>query len=118
MSKKILIVDDDKFYRTILSDIVTGGGHEVIGLAKDGDEGLQKVKELNPDLIIIDLVMPSKNGLDTIEELRGEGINTAVIVCTSIKGETIVERAHSLGILAYINKPFEEEKVLDIINAL
>ena len=118
MSKKILIVDDDEFYRTILSDIVTSGGHVVVGLAKDGDEGIKKAKELNPDLIIMDLVMPSKNGLDTIEELRKGGINTDVIVCTSIKGESIIERAHSLGISAYLNKPFKEEQVLDIINAL
>lgn len=118
MSKKILIVDDDEFYRTILNDILTSAGHEVVGLAKDGEEGLKKAKELDTDLLIVDLVMPSKNGLDMIEELRGDGIKTDVIICTSIKGETIVDRAHDLGILAYINKPFKEEAVLDIINSL
>ncbi|MCK4846257.1 MAG: response regulator [Deltaproteobacteria bacterium] len=118
MSKKVLIVDDDEFYRTILSDIVTGGGHVVVGVAEDGAEGLKKVKSLDADLIIVDLVMPTKNGIEMIEELRDDGITTDVIVCTSIKGETIVERAHSLDIKAYISKPFKEEAVLEIINAL
>ncbi len=80
MPKKILIIDDEVFYRELIKDIVTAGGYEVIGEAPNGDVGIKMAKELSPDIIFIDLVMPIKDGLGTLEELMSTGLNFNIVM--------------------------------------
>ncbi len=67
---KILVVDDSELTRFLLSKILVSGGHEVVGEAGDGLEALQKVKETDPDVVILDLLMPKMRGTQALVEIR------------------------------------------------
>jgi two-component system chemotaxis response regulator CheY len=102
---RILIVDDTLFMRTLLKNILFSGGHDIVGEAGDGDEAIQKYKELKPDLVTMDVVMPKMNG---IEALKG-------IMCTAVGQEQMVKLAIKNGARGYIVKPFQAPKVLEEI---
>lgn len=67
---KILIVDDTLFMRTLLKNILFSGGHTIVGEAGDGDEAVEKYKELKPDLVTMDVVMPKMNGIESKNDQR------------------------------------------------
>ena len=116
--KKILIVDDDSFFRTMLKDIITVAGHEVVGLADDGEVAVELSKKLSPEIVFLDLVMPSKNGLEALEIIKKLPSPPKVILCTTIKGEKVISEAKNKGIDGYVKKPFEEKEILEAIEKL
>jgi len=67
---KILIVDDTLFMRTLLKNILFSGGHDIVGEAGDGDEAIAKYKELKPDLVTMDVVMPKVNGIEALKGIK------------------------------------------------
>ena len=67
---KILIVDDTLFMRTLLKNILFSGGHTIVGEAGDGEEGVAKYKELKPDLVTMDIVMPKLNGIEALKAIK------------------------------------------------
>lgn len=69
---RVLVVDDDAIFRSLLATVVAEAGHQVVGQAVDGAEGLHLVDELHPDLITLDLEMPSLGGLDVLARLNGD----------------------------------------------
>ena len=114
--KKILIVDDAKFTRTMLKNIIKKIKNvEVCGEAGNGDEGVKQYKKLNPDLVTMDLVMPEKGGIETIEEIIGFDKNAKIIVVSALGQETLVLEAAKKGAKDFIVKPFKEEQVLDVV---
>lgn len=118
MSKRVLIADDAAFFRVTLRDILTKGGHRVVGEAENGAEALEKAKALIPDIVILDVVMPVKNGLEAAREITHLNLPLKIVMCTSLGYEPIVEEAIRSGASAYILKPLNEAKVLNIINGL
>ncbi len=111
MKKKILIVDDDEQLIDGLKLYLASEGYDVIP-ARDGREGLDKALRESPDLIILDLMLPEKDGLDVCRELRQKNVTTPVIMLTA-KGEE-VDRVVGLEIGAddYITKPFSARELL------
>ncbi len=83
--------------------------------AADGLAGLAKFKERQPDLILSDLLMPRMGGLELLEALSGEGATVPVIIITSNKQKTVRERCLSLGAVAVIHKPPDEQQLLALI---
>lgn len=114
--KKILIVDDAAFTRNMLKKIVNKADYtEVIGEASDGNEAVKLYKKLNPDLVTMDLVMPVKGGIETIEEIKK--INEdALIICVSALGqEALVLEAAKKGAKDFIQKPFKSDQVTEVL---
>lgn len=109
-----MIVDDSLMIRTQLCEIFSSAGHEVIGLAADGLDAPSLVRELRPDLVTLDLVMPGRDGLTTLEHLLIINPEMAVIVCSASLTEPTVIRALKLGARDFIRKPFDREIVLDV----
>lgn len=110
---KILLVEDDKFFREFYAQKLREKGVEVFQ-AGDGEEGLQKVGESIPDLILLDIIMPKKDGFQVLEEL---GKNDAtkkipVLVFSTLGQEKDVEKAKSLGAKGYVNKSFFDFEAL------
>jgi two-component system chemotaxis response regulator CheB len=106
--KKILVIDDSAFMRRVISDIINSDARcETIGTAKNGKDGLDKIKKLNPDVVTLDIEMPIMTGLEMLEQLREENINVSVIVMSTLaeegKKETI--RALELGAIDFVKKP-------------
>lgn len=118
MSKRVLIADDLPFFRVALKDILGKGGYEVVGEATNGVEAVEKAKALLPDIVILDVVMPVKTGLDAAKEIRLLRLQTKVVMCSSLGNESIVDEALKSGACAYILKPLNEETVLSTLQGL
>lgn len=112
---RILIVDDTLFMRTLLKNILTSGGHEVVGEAEDGDIGVAKYQELKPDIVTMDVVMPKMNGIEALKAIKNVDPNAKVIMCTAVGQEQMVKLAIKSGARGYIVKPFQAPKVLEEI---
>ena len=111
--KKILIVDDSRMIRMILRQEFEKQSCLVIEAA-DGQEGVEKFNEEQPDLTIMDLVMPKMNGLDAIGRIRKMTPEAKVIVLTSTSKKSEVLSAASLGIRGYVKKPIKSEKLMEL----
>jgi len=113
---KILIVDDTLFMRTLLKNILFSGGHQIVGEAGDGDEAVVKYKELKPDLVTMDVVMPKMNGIEALKAIKSFDPGARVVMCTAVGQEQMVKLAIKSGARGYIVKPFQAPKVLEEIN--
>jgi two-component system alkaline phosphatase synthesis response regulator PhoP len=115
MAKKILIVEDEEGLAAGIKLNLEGEGF-IVDWAQDGSEGLRKAVEDTPDLIILDIMLPKKNGLDVCRELRHQNINTPIIMLTA-KGEEIDKVVGlELGADDYMTKPFSIRELLARIN--
>ncbi len=116
---KTLIVDDSAFMRNILKKILTPTGKfVVVGEASNGKEAIEKAKELQPDLITMDIVMPEMDGITATREIKKILPNVKIVMCTSIDQEQKVIEAIEAGADGYIVKPFQAQKVLEELNKL
>ncbi len=104
---KVLLIDDDKFFRQFYSDKLRGKGAEV-ELAEDGQVGLKKVAEFQPDIILLDLIMPKKDGFEFLKAKAQDNAASQipVLVFSTLGQEKDVEQAKRLGATGYINKNF------------
>jgi len=110
LNAKILIVDDSAFMRKVLSDILREGGITNIIEAENGREAIEKVKAEAPDLVLLDIVMPEVDGIETLKKI---GKLEKVLMISAIGQESIIKEAKDNGALGYIVKPFDQEKVLE-----
>lgn len=112
---RILIVDDSIFVAKQLSQILTSAGFEVIGTASDGEEGVEKYKELTPnvDLVTMDITMPKMDGITALENIIGYDKSAAVIMISALGKNDLVKKSLLLGAKNYIVKPLDRKKVLE-----
>ncbi|HCI28903.1 MAG TPA: chemotaxis protein CheY [Fervidobacterium sp.] len=112
---RVLVVDDAAFMRMMLKDILTKGGHEVVGEAANGLEAIEKYKELKPDVVTMDITMPEMNGIDAIKEIRKSDPNATVIVCSAMGQQAMVIEAIQAGAKDFIVKPFQASRVIEAV---
>ena len=117
-SKKVLIVDDDAFFIEMLYDIVSRAGYEIVGVAENCEDGVNKTNQLAPDIVLLDIIMPVKNGLAAAREIKASHPSIKIIMCTSLKDAMFAREADACGVSAYIKKPFSEADVLTALNGL
>lgn len=117
--KKILIADDEPDILEIIQYNLKLEGYEVF-TAKDGDEALQKAKYIKPDLIILDIMMPKRNGVEVCEILRSQQAfeDTLIIFLTALNDEPSQVKGFDTGADDYINKPISPKLLLSRVNAL
>lgn len=113
---KILIVDDSAFVVKQLAKILESGGHEIVGTAEDGLEGVAKFKELNPDITTMDVTMPKMDGLTALEEIIKHDPGAKVVMVSALGKEELIKKSLLVGAKNYIVKPLDKKKVLDRIN--
>ena len=116
MSKRILIVEEEKNIVDVLSFNLTREGYETLE-AYDGQAGLQLALEQNPDLILLDLMLPKMDGFDVCRNLRKENRSTPVIMLTAREEETDKVLGLELGADDYITKPFSMRELLARVKA-
>jgi two-component system chemotaxis response regulator CheY len=117
MKNRILIVDDSFYMRTMLKNMLTDAGYEVVGEAANGQQALEMASATKPDLITLDVILPDNTGLDVLKGIRQEQPDVKVVMCSAVGQEIIVNEALESGATAYIVKPFSEEKVLEIVGS-
>ncbi len=117
--KKVLIVDDAAFTRNMLKKIInTTDYSEVIGEAANGNEAIDLYTKLKPDLVTMDLVMPEKGGIETVEELIKMDRSALIVVVSALGQEALVLEAAKKGAKDFIQKPFKNEQVLDVMERI
>jgi two-component system chemotaxis response regulator CheY len=117
--KKVLIVDDAAFTRNMLKKIInTTDYSEVVGEAANGNEAIDMYTKLKPDLVTMDLVMPEKGGIETVEELIKMDKSALIVVVSALGQEALVLEAAKKGAKDFIQKPFKNEQVLDVMERI
>jgi two-component system, chemotaxis family, chemotaxis protein CheY len=118
MAKRIVIADDASFMRMMLKNILVGGGYEVVGEAANGREAIEKYRELKPDMLISDMVMPEMGGIDVLKNLIGEFPSANILICSAIGQQALVIEAIQAGAKDYIVKPFEQSNVIETVSKI
>ena len=116
---RVMIVDDSMFVAKQLGQILTSEGYEVIATAADGKEGVDKYKELAPnvDLVTMDITMPRMDGITALEQIMTFDKNAKVVMVSALGKEELVKKSLLLGAKNYIIKPLDRKKVLERIAA-
>ena len=112
---RIMIVDDSESIRNLLKDMLSVGKHEVVAEAVDGIDAIEKFSTVKPDVVLLDIAMPKKDGLTTLKEIKKMNLNTKVIMVTVRDEMDMIQDCIAAGALAYIIKPFATEEVLKAI---
>lgn len=115
MGNKILVVDDAAFMRMMIKDILTKNGFEVVGEAADGAQAIEKYKELNPDLVTMDITMPEKDGITALKEIKSMDSSAKIIMCSAMGQQAMVIDAIQAGAKDFIVKPFQADRVIEAI---
>ena len=118
MDNKILIVDDAAFMRMMIKDTLKKNGYENLLEASDGEIAVQTYKTEKPDLVILDITMPNKNGLDALKEIRQMDPNAKIVMCSAMGQESMVVEAIRSGARDFIVKPFKAERVLKTVQGI
>ena len=116
---RVLVVDDSIFVAKQLGQILTSEGYEIVATAADGKEGVDKYKELCPnvDIVTMDITMPRIDGITALEQIMAFDKNARVVMVSALGKEELVKKSLLLGAKNYIIKPLDRKKVLERIGA-
>ncbi len=112
---RVLVVDDAAFMRKMVTDALTGGGHEIVGEAGNGAEAVQRFQELRPDVMTLDITMPEKDGIAALKEIVALDPGAKVVMCSALGQESKVLESIKLGAKDFVVKPFQADRVLGAI---
>jgi len=115
MAKRVLIVDDAAFMRSMVREIFLEAGYDVVGEATHGAEAVQRYQELKPDLTTMDIVMPYKNGVEATREIVRAYPQAVVVICSALGQEALVLEALEAGAADFVVKPFRSEELLQVV---
>lgn len=118
MKGKILLVDDAAFMRMMLRDTLKKNGYENIVEAADGELAVAAYKSEKPDLVIMDITMPNKNGLEALKEIKEYDSNSKIVMCSAMGQESMVVEAIRNGAKDFIVKPFKADRVLKTVEGI
>jgi AmiR/NasT family two-component response regulator len=114
MGARVVLAEDEAIIRLDLKETLEDEGYEVVGETGRGDVAVALVKELNPDLAILDIKMPGLDGLTAAREITSER-RAAVLILTAFSQRQLVERARDAGALAYLVKPFQRSELIPAV---
>lgn len=117
-TKTIIVIDDSPFASKQIKDVVEGNGYEVIGYAKNGEEGIELYKELQPDIVILDIIMPGIDGLETAEILMKNNPEVKILMLSSLCDSGTLEEIRGIGLKYLIPKPLEGDVLLATLELL
>ena len=116
--KTVLIVDDSSLMRRIIRHIVIKNGYDVVGEATNGRVGVEKYRELKPDIVTMDLVMDEMNGIEALKVIMAESPEANVIMVSSMGQDVVVRDAIVTGAKNFLLKPFDEKQVIEAMKKL
>jgi two-component system chemotaxis response regulator CheY len=111
--KKALIVDDSMVMRAMIRDILTKGGFDVVGQAKNGKEAVEQYAMLSPDLVTMDIIMPGEHGTDVVKKIVDLDKDARIIIVSGLSQKNLVLQALENGARDFLVKPFENQELLD-----
>ena len=115
MGKNILVVDDAAFMRMMIKDILSKNGYTVAGEAENGAKAVEKYNALKPDLVLMDITMPDKDGIQALKEIKSADPGAKVIMCSAMGQQAMVIESIQAGAKDFIVKPFQPDRVLEAV---
>lgn len=108
---KILVVDDALFMRKLLGNTLMEIGYKNIEFAQDGFEAVKKAKEIQPEVVTLDISMPGMDGIEAISKILEVSSKSKIVMVSAVKSVQVIENAISKGAVEYIPKPFNRREV-------
>lgn len=118
LMKRVLIVDDAAFMRMALKTMLEKNGFQVVGEAENGSVAIRKYKDLQPDIVTMDITMPEMDGVQALKEIRSLDPNSKVVMISALGQESYVREAVMLGAKGFVVKPYKEDYVVQTLNKL
>jgi len=115
MNQTVLICDDAIFMRTMIGDILKQAGFEVVGEAETGVEAVEQYRDLQPNLVTMDIVMPDMGGIDAVREIVKEDPGARILMCSAMGQQALVIEAIQAGARDFVVKPFQPSRVLEAV---
>ncbi|MDD2480759.1 MAG: response regulator [Lutispora sp.] len=115
MANSILIVDDAAFMRMMIKDVLSKNGFTIVGEAENGAKAVEKYKELNPELVIMDITMPEVDGIQAVKEIKKINPLAKIIMCSAMGQQAMVIEAIQAGAKDFIVKPFQAERIIEAV---
>lgn len=113
---RILIIDDTLFMRTLLKNLLTSEGHEIVGEADDGYQGVFEYVHCHPDVVLLDIIMPKMDGIMVLKTLLGYEPKVKVIMISAIQSVKMIKLAIGCGAKGYVMKPFQRPHLMQEID--
>jgi two-component system chemotaxis response regulator CheY len=111
----VLVCDDAIFMRTMISDILSQAGYEVVGEAESGNQAVQRYQQLKPDLVTMDIVMPDMGGIEAVREIIKIDPSARILMCSAMGQQALVIEAIQAGAKDFVVKPFQPSRVLEAV---
>ncbi len=115
MSHTVLVCDDAIFMRTMISDILSQAGFDIVGEAETCVQAVEKYRQLKPDLVTMDIVMPDMSGIDAVREIIKDDPNARVLMCSAMGQQALVVEAIQAGAKDFLVKPFQPSRVIESV---
>lgn len=115
MNHTVLVCDDAIFMRTMISDILSQAGFEIVGEAESGVQAVAKYRELKPDLVTMDIVMPDMGGIEAVREICKADPAAKILMCSAMGQQALVVEAIQAGAKDFVVKPFQPSRVLEAV---
>lgn len=115
MAHRFLLVDDDVAFRTVMKQILEAHGLEVVGALESGAKLVPAYKQLKPDFVLMDLMMPEVSGLSAVQELKGHDPEARIIVITGLERGYARKEVERMGVAGVLDKPFRWEQLEEIL---
>jgi two-component system chemotaxis response regulator CheY len=118
MSCRVLIADDAAFMRQMIRDIIEPEGFEVVGEAEDGFEAADRFRDLQPDLVTMDIVMPRCSGIAAVRKILEIDPSARIVMCSALGQEALVMESLQAGARDFIIKPFKPDAVIETLKTV
>jgi len=117
---KVLICDDALYTRRLLKKIIEETKHEAVAEASTGDEAIEMYRQVKPDLVLLDIVMPTgkntQNGMEALKRILEEDPSAKVVICSALEQQVLVDEALKLGAKGFIAKPIMPEQIVQALS--
>ncbi|HZV80661.1 MAG TPA: response regulator [Geobacteraceae bacterium] len=111
----VMIVDDELFFRGLLRDILTKAGLNVVAEAANGTDAVVMYREYSPDIVLMDIYMPEKSGIDSTGEIMAIDPGAKILICSGVGYDQDLDAAMQAGARGVVYKPFYDEEVLEMV---
>ncbi|MCR4411248.1 MAG: response regulator [Thermoguttaceae bacterium] len=118
MPRRLLVTDDAVIIREMIKDAARGAGWTIAGEAGDGIEAVERFRELRPDAVTLDLVMPRRGGIETLREMLAIDPTARVVVVSALEQKSILRQAFQIGAADFLVKPFDRKTLVQTLDAL
>ena len=116
MEKRIMVVDDSRMVKLRMENLLVGSDYQIAAYCRSGEEAVEQYGQVLPDVVTMDIIMPGMDGLETAQAILEEHPEAKIIMVSSLAYDDTFEEAKAIGAKGFIDKPFEREKLLELLD--